>query len=259
MDEASSQPDVACLSRLRVVLVGAQHPGNIGAAARAMKVMGLSDLVLVAPERYPDPEAGARASGAEDVLAAARVVDTLDEALSDCVLAIATSARTRRADWPLMDVRRAAQRAVQATPDGPAAIVFGRERAGLNNEELERCQLHLQIPANPDYSSLNLAAAVQVVTYELRVAAGAGVAEPGGTHEPVTSADMEGLFAHWQEVLTASGFLDPAQPMLLMTRLRRLFYRAAPDRVETNILRGALRSLDPRGLPNRRESGRNDS
>ena len=239
------------LARLRIVLVGAQHPGNIGAAARAMKVMGLADLVLVAPERYPDPEATSRASGAEDILSGARVVATLEEALADTVLAIATSARSRRTEWPLVDVRAAAGRAVAASVDSPAAIVFGRERAGLNNAELERCQLHLQIPANPDYSSLNLAAAVQVVAYELRVAAGAAIA-PAPSHEPVTGADMEGLFGQLQGVLEASGFLDPNEPMLLMTRLRRLFYRAAPDRIETNILRGALRSLDPRGGANRR-------
>ncbi|RJS92333.1 RNA methyltransferase [Salinisphaera sp. Q1T1-3] len=241
-------------ARLRIVLVGAQHPGNIGAAARAMKVMGLSDLVLVAPERYPDPEASARASGAEDILEAARVVGNLDEALADCVLAVGTSARTRRTEWPLVNPRVAAERAVAAATEGPVAIVFGRERAGLDNAELDRCQLHLQIPANPDYSSLNLAAAVQVVAYELRMAAGADVV---GTlaHEPVSGADMEGLFSHWQSVLEASGFLDPAEPMLLMRRLRRLFYRAAPDRVEVNILRGALRSLDPRGGANRGSRG----
>lgn len=251
MVDVVSLPDADILSRLRIVLVGAQHPGNIGAAARAMKVMGLGDLVLVAPERYPDAEASARASGAEDVLNAARVVDTLDEALADTVLAIGTSARTRRTEWPLIDARAAAEKAVATASGGPTAIVFGRERAGLENSELERCQLHLQIPANPDYSSLNLAAAVQVIAYELRVAAGAGVAGEA-VHEPVSGRDMEGLFDHWQGVLEASGFLDPAEPMLLMRRLRRLFYRAAPDRVEINILRGALRSLDPRGLPNRR-------
>lgn len=243
-------PDAAVLSRLRIVLVGAQHPGNIGAAARAMKVMGLSDLALVAPERYPDAEATARASGADDVLAAARVHDTLDAALADCVLTIGTSARTRRTQWPLIDVREAAGRAVGAAAGGPVALVFGRERSGLNNAELDRCQLHLQVPTNPEYSSLNLAAAVQVVAYELRVASGHRIAA-GDVHEPVPAADMEGLFQHWHDVLVAAGFLDPNEPRILMRRLRRLFNRAAPDRIETNILRGALRALDPRGLPNR--------
>lgn len=244
-------PDVVALSRLRIVLVGAQHPGNIGAAARAMKVMGLSDLALVAPERYPDDEATARASGADDVLAAARVHETLDEALADCVLSIGTSARTRRTQWPLIDARAAAGRAVAATGGGPVALVFGRERSGLNNAELDRCQLHLQVPTNPGYSSLNLAAAVQVVAYELRMAAGYRIpVEPA--HQPVPVADMEGLFQHWHDVLVAAGFLDPDEPRILMRRLRRLFNRAAPDRIETNILRGALRALDPRALPNRR-------
>ncbi|KEZ75837.1 RNA methyltransferase [Salinisphaera hydrothermalis] len=246
-------PDAAALSRLRIVLVGAQHPGNIGAAARAMKVMGLSDLALVAPERYPDAEATARASGADDVLAAARVYDSLDEAVADCVLTIGTSARTRRTQWPLIDARDAATRAVAATVNGPVALVFGRERSGLNNAELDRCQLHLQVPTNPEYSSLNLAAAVQVVAYELRVASGHGIAA-SPAHEPVPAADMEGLFQHWHDVLVAAGFLDPDEPRILMRRLRRLFNRAAPDRIETNILRGALRALDPRGLPNRQAS-----
>jgi len=256
---ASAEADKA-LSRLRIVLVGAQHPGNIGAAARAMKVMGLSDLALVAPERYPDPEATARASGADDVLLAARVHDTLDGALSDCTLAIGTSARTRRTQWSLIDVREAALRAVEqlgqvdeAEDANPrrVAIVFGRERSGLLNEELDRCQLYLQVPTNPDYSSLNLAAAVQVVAYELRVAAGHGIAAQADAHEPVAAGDMEGLYGHLYDVLVASGFLDPDEPKLLMRRLRRLFNRAMPDRIEMNILRGALRSLDPRRLPNR--------
>lgn len=237
--------DAAVLARLRIVLVGAQHPGNIGAAARAMKVMGLSDLALVAPERYPHPDATARASGADDVLAAARVHASLEDAIADCVLAIGTSARVRRTSWPLVDVRTAARRAIAAAGAQPVALVFGRERSGLENAELDRCQLHLQVPTNPDYASLNLAAAVQVVCYELRMAAGARIA-PEAEREPVAHADMEGLYGHFQDVLEASGFIDLAQPGILMRRVRRLFNRAAPDRIELNILRGALRSLDPR-------------
>lgn len=243
-------PDGDRLARLRIVLVGAQHPGNIGAAARALKVMGLSDLALVAPERYPDPDAVARASGADDVLDRAQVFTTLDEALAGCVLAVGTSARTRHTRWPLVSPREASAAAVQATVNGTVAIVFGRERSGLENAELDRCQLHLQIPANPDYASLNLAAAVQVVAYELRLAAGADIAAIPAV-EPVARADMEGLYRHWEAVLTASGFLDPAAPRILMRRLRRLFDRAEPDRIELNILRGALRSVDPRGGKNR--------
>lgn len=238
------------LARLRVVLVAPQHPGNIGAAARAMKVMGLSDLTLVAPEDYPAPEATARASGAGDVLEAAPVHATLDRAIADCVLAIGASARTRHTAWPLLDARAAAGQAVSRAVEGQrVALVFGRERSGLSNDELDLCQLHLRVPTNPDYGSLNLAAAVQVVCYELRMAAGDRVAPPASAEaqtNAVATADMEGLYTHLADVLTASGFLDPAQPKLLMRRLRRLFNRAAPDRIELNILRGALRSLDPR-------------
>ena len=164
--------DESRLARLRIVLVGAQHPGNIGAAARAMKVMGLHDLALVAPERYPDPEAQARASGADDVLDAARVYGTLEEAIGDCTLAIGASARRRHMHWPLVDARSAAARAIELARDQNVALVFGRERSGLENAELDLCQLHLQVPTNPAYRSLNLAAAVQVVAYELRMAAG---------------------------------------------------------------------------------------
>lgn len=238
--------DTNALAQLRIVLVGAQHPGNIGAAARAMKVMGIADLALVAPERYPHADATARASGADDVLAGARVFDTLDDAISDCVLVIGTSARGRHTSWPRVDARTGAQRAVTvAAAYQPVALVFGRERSGLGNDELDRCQLHLQVPTNPDYGSLNLAAAVQLVCYELRMAAGARIV-PQARHDSVRASDMEGLYAHWEAVLAASGFLDRDNPGVLMRRLRRLFNRAAPDRIEVNILRGALRALDPR-------------
>jgi len=240
--------DEARLDALRIVLVGAQHPGNIGAAARAMKVMGLHDLALVAPQRYPDPEASARASGADDVLERARVFDTLEDAIGDCGLAIGTSARGRHTQWPLVDARTAATRAIERAQDQRVALVFGRERSGLANAELDLCQLNLQVPTNSDYRSLNLAAAVQVVAYELRMAAG-DRPEAVSPQEAVSTADMEGLYGHWQEVLVASGFLDPQAPGVLMRRIRRLFNRAAPDRNELNILRGALRALDPRRRP----------
>lgn len=244
ISESGSNFDV--LSLLRVVLVAPQHPGNIGAAARAMKVMGLSDLALVTPQHFPSAEATARASGADDVLRSARVCKTLDEAIGDCALAIGTSARPRHTTWPLLDARAAAGEAIgHARSEQRVALVFGRERSGLTNDELDRCRIHLQVPTNPDYASLNLAAAVQVVSYELRMATGATVAAPQA-QEPVTAGDMEGLYDHWAQVLEASGFLDPDEPKLLMRRLRRLFNRAEPDRTELNILRGALRSLDPR-------------
>lgn len=243
---ANETIELDVLTRLRVVLVAPQHPGNIGAVARAMKVMGLSELVLVAPEDFPSPDAYARASGADNVLDSARVCTTLDEAIADCTLTLGTSARARRTAWPLMDVRDGAREAVGKAQSGQrVALVFGRERSGLTNEELDRCQIHLRVPTNPEYASLNLAAAVQVVSYELRMATGDTVAA-APVEEPVTARDMEGLYAHWAAVLTASEFLDPNEPKLLMRRLRRLFNRAAPDRTELNILRGAMRSLDPR-------------
>ncbi|HLQ85549.1 MAG TPA: RNA methyltransferase [Salinisphaeraceae bacterium] len=237
----------AALGRLRVVMVAPQHAGNIGAAARALKVMGLSDLALVAPPAYSPAQAAARASGADDVLIAARVFPTLAAALADCHLAIGSSARSRHTRWPLVDARHAAGTAIERAQAGQrVALVFGRERSGLTNAELDHCQLHLGIPANPDYSSLNLAAAIQVVCYEVRMALGDAAVTPATAPAELTAAEMEGLYAHWAEVLTASGFLDPNEPKLLMRRLRRLFNRAAPDRTELNILRGALRSLDPR-------------
>ena len=183
-DQQSPVFDESRLARLRIVLVGAQHPGNIGAAARAMKVMGLHDLALVAPERYPDPEALARASGADDVLEAAKVYDTLEEAIGDCTLAIGASARRRHMHWPLVDARTAAVRAIELAQDQNVALVFGRERSGLENAELDLCQLHLQVPTNPEYRSLNLAAAVQVVAYELRMAAGDAPETPLVSFDP---------------------------------------------------------------------------
>jgi len=250
--QTHSEFDPARLARLRVVLVGAQHPGNIGAAARAMKVMGLTDLALVAPERYPDPEATARASGAEDVLEAAHLCETLEQAIGDCVLAIGASARRRSTSWPLVDARTAARRAIELAGEHRVALVFGCERSGLENAALDLCQLHLQVPTNPDYRSLNLAAAVQVVAYELRMAAG-DAPEPEPIHESVDVAAMEGLYEHVESVLTASGFLDPVTPGVLMRRIRRLLNRARPDRIELNILRGVMRSLDPR-LPRLRRA-----
>jgi len=239
------------LERFRIVLVAPQHPGNIGATARAMKVMGLAHLALVTPAHFPSTQADARASGATEILQAAQVCSTLDEAVADCQLVIGTSARSRHLSWPLQDVRSAAaQAAAGARQRQQVALVFGRERSGLSNAELDRCTLHLRIATNPQYASLNLAAAVQVVCHELRsavaVADAAGAVHATAAQEMVTAADMEGLYGHWADVLTASGFLDPAEPKLLMRRLRRLMQRAAPDRTELNMLRGALRSLDPR-------------
>lgn len=231
------------LHHIRIVLVAPQHPGNIGAAARAMKAMGLSRLTLVMPGQFPHADATARAAGADDLLAHAEVCQTLDEAIAECGLVIGASARERRLPWPLVDPREAAGKAALAT--APAALVFGRERSGLTNEELDRCHAHLRIPCDPDFASLNLAAAVQVVCYELRMAVD-GMKRPAPSEPPATAAELEGLYEHLRAVSEASGFLDPAEPGVLMRRLRRLFTRAEPLASEVRILRGLLKSLDPR-------------
>lgn len=232
------------LNNIRIVLVCTTHPGNIGAAARAMKTMGLTRLTLVAPEKYPSVEATARASGADDVLAQARIVGSLDEALAGCHLVFGASARQRTIAWPQVDARACAALAVGASATEEVAIVFGREQSGLTNDELERCHYLVHIPANPDFSSLNIAAAVQVITYEVRMAnLQAQPAMDGGDEEPVplaTADEMEQFYEHlWQTVIDI-GFVDPAKPRLLARRLRRLFNRSRPDKNEFNMLRGIL-------------------
>lgn len=228
-------------AQVRVVLVRTSHPGNIGAAARAMKTMGLSRLVLVAPALFPNAMATARAAGADDLLAAASVVATLDEAVADCSWVVGTSARTRHIDWPEVDARGFAVQAWQRAREAPVAVVFGRENSGLSNQELDRCQALLRLDTNPGFASLNLAAAVQVVAYELRMAHQAAVpqARPGDS-QAVTQGEMEGFYAHLEQALVEIGFHDPLAPRLLPRRLRRMFNRMAPDRMELNILRGIL-------------------
>jgi len=231
---------------IRIVLVGTTHPGNIGAAARAMKNMGLSDLALVRPRYFPHEEATARASGAEDVLARARVAATLADALADCTYVAGASARARTIGWPSMTPRECAPRLLAESVNGKAAVVFGPEKSGLSNADLDQCHTLLTIPTNPDFSSLNLAMAVQVMTYELRVAGMHGSPDQA---EPAvrlaTGEEMEHFYEHLEQVLTASRFLDPDNPRHLMRRLRRLFARALPDQNEINILRGIFASLDP--------------
>jgi len=235
------------LDSFRIVLINPSHPGNIGAAARAMKTMGLSRLYLVEPQRYPSAEATARASGADDILAKAVVCDTLEDAVADCVLVAGTSARERALPWPLMEAREGAQRLLEEGGGHPVALLFGRERTGLTNAELARCHYHVHIPTNPDYSSLNLAAAVQLMSYELRLAA-LGAEAAGGiaraTEEPVSQAEMEGFYAHLERVLVAIDYFDPENPRWLPQRLRRLFGRLRPDRPELNILRGILTHVE---------------
>lgn len=234
------------LDNIRFVLVGTTHPGNIGAAARAMKTMGLSNLHLVTPKIYPDAEATARASGADDVLAKAVVHDSLDSAIAGCHQVYGMSARLRHLPVPVVNPREAVLQIQQAHDEANIAIVFGREHSGLSNEELDKCQRLINIPANPDYSSLNLAAAVQVCAYELKMTFDPSieVGRVGEEREAVVAEDMEHLYGHFEQSLTAIGFLDPENPKNLMRRLRRLFNRADLDRNELQILHGILRAAE---------------
>ena len=237
--------------RIDIVLVGTTHPGNIGAVARAMKNMALARLRLVQPRVFPSAEATARAAGADDVLAAATVCDSLEEAVAGCALVVGASARPRAIGCPLLAPRECAELLAGGT-QGPAALVFGREHSGLSNEELDRCHYQLHIPANPDFSSLNLAAAVQIVSYELLLARSAVDsapvrAEAGDGGQVVSHEEMERFYGHLQAVLTEIDFLDPANPRHLMRRLRRLYNRARPDRNEMNILRGILTAVQDYG------------
>jgi tRNA (cytidine32/uridine32-2'-O)-methyltransferase len=228
------------LNNIRMVLINTSHPGNIGAAARAMKTMGLSKLYLVAPLLFPHDKAIEMASGAQDVLNNAVVVNTLEDAIHDCHLIVGTSARTRAIPWPLLTPRELAEMTVKEPPHTHIAIVFGREQSGLTNEELHRCHYHLHIPSHSDYNSLNIAAALQVIAYELRVAHLNDLSHPIEDNEYVNQEEMEVFYHHLERVLIQIGFLNPAVPRQLMTRLRRLFNRARLDQMEMNILRGVL-------------------
>ncbi|HEV8694822.1 MAG TPA: RNA methyltransferase [Lysobacter sp.] len=232
--------------RVRIVLVGTQHPGNIGSAARAMKTMGLSRLVLVAPEREPDADSYALAAGADDVLTEAVTCETLAEAVADCRLVLGCTARNRRIALEELEPRAAGAKAVaEAVGGAEVALVFGRERTGLTNDEYELCHAAVHIPANPEYSSLNLAMAVQVLSYEVRMAALAAVpatasADDERSEPPVSHAEMEGFFAQLAETLDAIDFHKGRAPESAMRKLRRLFLRAQPDAREVRILRGVL-------------------
>jgi tRNA/rRNA methyltransferase len=226
------------LRHIRVVLVRTSHPGNIGAAARAMWTMGLSRLTLVAPKMFPHEDATAMAAGATRILASAQCVATLDDALAGVALAIGWSARPREFAGRVLAARAAAQEA------GEVALVFGTEMSGLTNDELARCALVAAIPANPDYASLNLAAAVQIVAYEIRIAVRGEAVWSSPRFPPATHDEIEGLHQHARATLTAMAFLNPAMPKRLMPRLRRLFARAGLEREEVNILRGILARVD---------------
>lgn len=226
--------------RVKIVLVNTSAAGNIGSCARAMKTMGLNQLVLVQPDNYPTPEAEWMAANAKDVLEQAVVVSTVEEAIADCSLVIGTSARQRRLPWPLQDSRSMAGKVLEEVGRGQVAILFGREERGLTNEELQMCQLHVCIPSNPDYGVLNIAQAAQIICYELRMAweqaqadTLVGLAPDAIWDEPwATATEVEGFHEHLERFLVQLGFLDPAQPRQLMPRLRRLFARARMDRME---------------------------
>lgn len=232
------------LARIRIVLINTTHPGNIGATARAMKVMGLSSLHLVTPKIYPHADATARASGADDLLQHAQVHDSLESALCGCALVLGTSARLRSLPLPLVDARRAAGQALAESAGHEVALLFGRERYGLTNEEIQRCHWLVNIPSNPEYSSLNIAQAVQIMAYELRIAAQgfADIELAPPDWQPVDDTQMERLFEHLEQTLLDIRFLNPRQPKKLLARLRRLFNRARPDQNEINILRGILKA-----------------
>ncbi|GAB2712493.1 tRNA (cytosine(32)/uridine(32)-2'-O)-methyltransferase TrmJ [Halomonas garicola] len=247
------------LERLRTVLIGTSHSGNIGGVARAMHNMGLSDLALVAPRsEVIHQDSISRASGADHLLHGARVSQTLDEAVADCTLVVGASARSRTLPWPMLSPRELGRRLPDECRQEGAriALVFGREDSGLTNDELHRCHAHVHIPTNADFSSLNLAAAVQVVAYECRLAwleqqassggsdADEAEASLGADEQRASHADLERYFAHLEQTLTTIGFHDPQKPRQLMARLRRLYLRARPRRIELNILRGILSATD---------------
>lgn len=233
------------LEQIRIVLVGTTHTGNIGSVARAMKTMGLSSLYLVAPKEQPDGQAYALAAGASDILAQAKSFDSLAPAIADCGLVVGSSARSRTLSWPMLEPRECGLKAVAEAKQQPVAIVFGRENSGLSNEELQLCNYHVCINANPEYSSLNLAMAVQLLCYEVRMAwlGQVGQAEIEDTANYPTNEQMNSFYQHLEQTLDDTGFIIKQHPGVVMTKLKRLFSRARPEEAEYNILRGVLTSI----------------
>ena len=235
---------LSMLENIRIVLVNTSHTGNIGSTARAMKTMGLSNLYLVDPVSPPDGKASALAAGAGDVLANAKTVSKLEEAVAGCGLVVGTSARSRTLSWPMLEPRSCGEKLIKEVDNYPVALVFGRENNGLTNEELQQCHFHVCIPANPDYSSLNLAAAVQTLCYEIRMAFLNKDAIPNEETEYPLNDDLERFYVHLESTLKKVSFINENHPGIVMTRLRRLFNRARPESQELNILRGILASVD---------------
>lgn len=248
------------LDNIRIVLINTSHPGNIGSCARAMKTMGIKQLYLVTPKQFPHPKAIELASNASEVLSDAIVCATLDEAIGDCQLVIGTSARWRNIPWPLLTPKEMALKVAREAKTAQCAILLGNEQNGLTNEELHRCHFHTHIPSNPEYSSLNIAAALQIMTYELRMQyleynrdilpndapSRIQKSEPDDywDYRFATDQEMEGLYEHLEKTLVHLEFLNPEYPRQLMVRLRRLFTRARPDMMEVNLLRGMLKAID---------------
>ncbi|WP_435952558.1 tRNA (cytosine(32)/uridine(32)-2'-O)-methyltransferase TrmJ [Dryocola sp. BD626] len=236
------------LDNVRIVLVETSHTGNMGSVARAMKTMGLTNLWLVNPLVKPDSQAIALAAGASDVIGDAKIVDTLDEALTGCSLVVGTSARSRTLPWPMLDPRECGLKSISEAKHAPVAIVFGRERVGLTNDELQKCHYHVAIQANPEYSSLNLAMAVQILAYEVRIAWLATQEQPETVEEEETPYplvdDLERFYGHLEQVMLNTGFIRANHPGQVMSRIRRLFTRARPESQELNILRGMLSSIE---------------
>ncbi|EKS6643314.1 TPA: tRNA (cytosine(32)/uridine(32)-2'-O)-methyltransferase TrmJ [Enterobacter hormaechei] len=235
------------LQNIRIVLVETSHTGNMGSVARAMKTMGLTNLWLVNPLVKPDSQAIALAAGASDVIGNAQIVDTLDEALAGCSLVVGTSARSRTLPWPMLDPRECGLKSVAEAEQAPVALVFGRERVGLTNEELQKCHYHVAIAANPEYSSLNLAMAVQVIAYEVRMAWLATQEKPVEPKEETAYPlvdDLERFYGHLEQTLLSTGFIREGHPGQVMNKLRRMFTRARPESQELNILRGILASIE---------------
>lgn len=228
------------LDNIRIVLSHTSHPGNIGAAARAMKTMGFNSLYLINPKHFPDGHANAMSAGADDLLENAVVCNSLDEALHGTTVAVAVTARHRDLSHAVMTSRQAASQILEYAGGCQVALVFGTEMSGLTNEEVNKCQMLATIPSNPDYSSLNLAAAVQILTYDLRMALPeTGLAEVK-SRELAQFEDVERFYGHLEQVMVETGFLDPKEPKRLMQRMRRLFVRAQLEKEEVNILRGIL-------------------
>lgn len=249
------------LDQLCIVMIQTSHPGNIGSAARAMKTMGIHDLRLVNPTRFHSPETKALASGADDILENARLCSTLQEALADCHYVIGTSARNERSlRWPQMDARECGQWVAKHLPKQKIALVFGRERTGLTNDELEHCQALVHIPMAFDFFSLNIAAAIQIICYECMMAVRQASKPIEQTsineldEEPATAAAMESFFTHLESTLVEVEYLDPENPRLLMRRLRRLYGRITPTQSEVNILRGMLAAFQGRKFTRRSNS-----